>query len=219
MSATDLEYFLGQLSRFRGVVSRAMFGGYGLYQDGIFFGLVDRSGILYFHTDDASRAAYEAAGSSPFEMGSTSKKPARYWEVPSEIVEAPARLAEWAELACETAREKKRPKKSKKRRAKAQAGMSASAPVQGPGDRISSLRNLGPVTERWLKKVGVETRGDLEELGSLACYLAVIKAGWRPNRNLLFALEGALLDVDCRKLPPPIKDSLDERLERLETKS
>ena len=213
MSAADLEYVLGQLAKFRGVVSRAMFGGHGLYQDGVFFGLLDRSGVLYFHTDEVSRERFLDAGSEPFEMGGTGKKPARYWEVPEEVLENPIEVAKWAEVACTTAREFKRPKKSKrKQKAASKKGVGS----ETSAERISSMRNLGAVTERWCKKVGVMNRGDLEETGSLATYIAVIKAGWAPNLNLLWALEGALLDLDCRMLPPPVKDSLLQRLERLE---
>jgi len=207
MSATDLEFVLGQLAKFRGVVSRPMFGGHGLYQDGVFFGLIDRSGVLYFHTDKVSRERFLDAGSEPFEMGGTGKKPARYWEVPEEVLENPVEVAKWAKVACATALEFKKPKKLKrKKKATAKKG----------AERISSMRNLGPVTERWCNKVGVMNRGDLEETGSLATYVAVIKAGWSPNLNLLWALEGALLDLDILKLPPPVKDSLLQRLERLE---
>ena len=148
-----------------------------------------------------------------FEMGS--KKAPRYWEVPGEVIDQPRELAKWAELACSTAREFRKPKKSKRKQKAAALRKGADQAKE----RISSLRNLGAVTERWCKQVGVMNRGDLEEVGSLATYMAVVKAGCRPNLNLLWSLEGALLDLDGRKLPPPVKDSLLQRLEQLEEKS
>ncbi|MFT5286639.1 MAG: DNA transformation protein [Planctomycetota bacterium] len=212
MSQEDLDYVLGQLSQFPGVVSRPMFGGQGLYQEGVFFGLLDRSGQLFFHTDKASRAQYIEAGSEGFRPGGESKTMPRYWEVPQEVLDAPTQLADWAEVARVSAAERKRPKKSK--RLKKKTGSSGTL-INDPNDRISSLRGLGAVTERWLKAVGVCTRGDLEAAGSLATYMAVLKDGQKASLNLLWTLEGALLDLDWRKIPPPVKDSLLQRLDRL----
>ena len=42
-----------------------MFGGHGLYMNQSFFGIVHK-GALYFRTDEASRKAYLARGSRPF---------------------------------------------------------------------------------------------------------------------------------------------------------
>ena len=49
-----LQYVLEQLGSLRGVVSRRMFGGAGLYQDEVFFGLLFRD-TLYFKVNDTNR--------------------------------------------------------------------------------------------------------------------------------------------------------------------
>jgi len=53
------------LAELKGVTSRAMFGGYGIYKDGIIFGIIVDD-ELYFKVDDTNREEYEKMGSSPF---------------------------------------------------------------------------------------------------------------------------------------------------------
>lgn len=89
-----LEYVLDQLVGFGLVLPRAMFGGYGLYHDGVFFGIVagDR---LYFKTDDRARGRYEARGSEPFHA-SSHQTLWSYYEVPADVLHDPTELVTWA---------------------------------------------------------------------------------------------------------------------------
>ncbi|TKB72707.1 MAG: TfoX/Sxy family protein [Nitrospira sp.] len=48
------DFVLDQLADLHGVNARAMFGGYGLYQGGDFFGII-HEGRLYFKTNDERR--------------------------------------------------------------------------------------------------------------------------------------------------------------------
>lgn len=73
------------------VTSRAMFGGFGIYEGGKMFALIGDA-ELYFKVDDSTRASFEEAGSEPFE-----KMP--YYLVPPEVVENPEHLREWARAA------------------------------------------------------------------------------------------------------------------------
>jgi DNA transformation protein and related proteins len=61
VGAAFLQYVLEQLERAGKVASRRMFGGVGLYCDGLFFGLIDDD-TLYFKVDNTTRADYEARG-------------------------------------------------------------------------------------------------------------------------------------------------------------
>ncbi len=106
-------YVLDQLRGLRGVTARAMFGGHGLYKEGIFFAAVTE-GRLFFRVSDETRPAYEEAGMPPF--APYGMKPMRsYFEVPSDVVESPPRLVEWAKDAVVSARAAKL-KKSKKKK-------------------------------------------------------------------------------------------------------
>lgn len=89
---------------------RAMFGGYGLYHNGNFFG-IGYAGRLFFRVDDASRPEYERLGSGPFHP--TAKITMRaYYEVPAEVREDPDELCQWAlrssELAARLAKSRKK---------------------------------------------------------------------------------------------------------------
>ena len=99
------DYVVDKLSGLGEVHSRAMFGGYGIFSEGLMFALIS-DGVLYFKVDNSSREMYEKAGSSKFPHGIS------YWEVPTDVFEDNARLYEWANISIGLARVKAK-KKSK----------------------------------------------------------------------------------------------------------
>ncbi len=93
------EFVLEQLAPAGRVTPRAMFGGVGLYLDGLFFALIDDD-TLYFKADDATRSRYERAGSRPFcPFPDRPDKAMAYWQVPAEVLEDGDELAAWAREA------------------------------------------------------------------------------------------------------------------------
>ena len=84
----------------RSVRSRAMFGGHGLYADGLFFGIVDDD-VLYLRVDAESRAAFEAHDAAPFEYATRDGKhqAMSYLRAPDEALERPDAMAQWVRLA------------------------------------------------------------------------------------------------------------------------
>jgi len=92
-----LEYVIDQLSGLGTVTARRMFGGAGLYSDGLMFGLV-ADDVAYLKSDDMNREDFIRAGSKPFmpfpEKGKSMVMP--YYEIPPEILENPDDLAMWA---------------------------------------------------------------------------------------------------------------------------
>ena len=82
------------------------------------------------------------------------------------------------------------------------------------GTPVENLIGIGGVSAAWLHAAGIHTRSDLERRGARA-YLEVRKAGFRPTRNLLWALQGAIMDLDWRLLPDAVKEQLDGELDRL----
>src|SRR5262245_24410161 len=92
-------FVLEQLAPAGRVTSRAMFGGVGLYLDGLFFALIDDD-TLYFKADEHTRGHYERAGSRPFcPFPDRPEQPMGYWQVPAEVLEDPDELAGWAKEA------------------------------------------------------------------------------------------------------------------------
>lgn len=84
--------------------ARRMFGGWGIYLDGLMCGLV-ADGQLYLKTSADSRAAFEAAGSAPFVYtGQARPITMSYWSAPEDALESPEAMAPWAERAQQASR-------------------------------------------------------------------------------------------------------------------
>jgi DNA transformation protein len=93
------DFVLDQHGGLPGLTSRAMFGGYGLYQGEQFFGIIHK-GRLYFKTDRLTAPHYHDRGMKPFTPTSTQTLK-NYYEVPIDILEAPDDLLTWASQAAE----------------------------------------------------------------------------------------------------------------------
>ncbi len=103
------EFVLEQLGRIAPVSARSMFGGVGIYSDGLFFALMDDN-TLYFKTDDTNRPDFEAAGMGPFRPFGEGTHPMHYHELPVDLLEEPEELRSWMEKALQVARRAKRRK-------------------------------------------------------------------------------------------------------------
>ncbi|MBI4478298.1 MAG: TfoX/Sxy family protein [Acidobacteria bacterium] len=107
-------FVLDQLEELGGVVPRAMFGGVGLYRDGVFFGII-AGDELYLKVDDTNRPDYERAGSHPFKPYPHRPVTMQYFGVPIDVLESPIELAAWAKKAVAAA-ERSSAGKAKRRR-------------------------------------------------------------------------------------------------------
>lgn len=63
------------------------------------------------------------------------------------------------------------------------------------------MRNIGPKSAAWLRQVGLKTPEDLIEAGPLEAFMRIKRAGFKPSLNLLYSLEGALLDCHWQDVP------------------
>ena len=88
------EYVLDQLRFLERVECKPMFGGFGLYSDGVFFGIIAK-GAVYFKTDASTVDAYKEKGMEPFKP-SSKQTLENYFEVPPEILEDEQSLKDWA---------------------------------------------------------------------------------------------------------------------------
>ncbi len=114
VSADFRAYVLEQLGRVAPVTSRSMFGGVGIYSEGLFFALVDDDQV-YFKTDDSNRADFERAGMGRFSPFGEDAKPMQYHELPAELLESPDELRPWVEKSLAVARSKRKPQGRGKR--------------------------------------------------------------------------------------------------------
>ena len=93
------DYVLELLAPLGEVSARRMFGGYGIYCDGVMFALIANE-VLYLKADDGNRPALEHAGSEPFTYEAKGRRTAlSYWRAPDEAMESPGLAAEWARAA------------------------------------------------------------------------------------------------------------------------
>ena len=105
MNKTDesfKNFVLDQLRALEGVEARRMFGGFGLYRDEIFFGMVHR-GRLYFKTDDSTVQSYRKHGMQAFRPNAKQTLKS-YYRVPVEIIEDCDDLCAWVvdAIGCQT---------------------------------------------------------------------------------------------------------------------
>ncbi len=110
-----VEWVTGDLlAQMSGVTARAMFGGYGVYKDGVIFGIIVDD-ELYLKVDASNQAEYEKLGSAPFVYTAKGGKKLMmsYWKVPAEMLESPEELLRLAEQSylINKNREKKKTKK------------------------------------------------------------------------------------------------------------
>jgi len=94
------DFINDQLADFGPVTIRNMFGGAGVYADGLMFALIADE-TLYLKADETTAAAFRTEGMKPFTYTPKGKPPVAmsYWEVPPRLLEEPDELCQWAREA------------------------------------------------------------------------------------------------------------------------
>jgi DNA transformation protein len=90
---------LDQLQELDDIEARRMFGGYGLYRDETFFGIIHK-GKLFFKIDDSTVGEYRRRKMKPFRPNAKQTLKS-YYQVPVDIIEDMDELREWAVQAIE----------------------------------------------------------------------------------------------------------------------
>jgi DNA transformation protein len=119
-SGGDHDHLRELFAPFGPVSVRRMFGGAGVYADGLMFALV-AEGIVYFKADDETIPAFERERSAPFSyVGANGRSVAlSYWRLPDRLYDDADAFAEWARAAHAAARRAgtaKRPSARRRRR-------------------------------------------------------------------------------------------------------
>lgn len=86
-TAEDLQ---SKLSALGDVTIKKMFGGYGVFESGKMFALVDSGGTVFFKADDTNRDRFEKAGSQKH-----GRMP--YYKIPDHVLRSDSDLLEWAQ--------------------------------------------------------------------------------------------------------------------------
>lgn len=90
-----------------GVSAKRMFGCYGLFKEGLMFGLVEGE-TLYFKVDDENRATFDEAGLGPMVFVDRHGKTGTlsYYQAPEAVLSSPMRMKPWALLGWQAAQRK-----------------------------------------------------------------------------------------------------------------
>lgn len=92
-----VDFVLEQMLFVQGLQVRAMFGGYGLYQDDHIFAMIVKD-TLYLKSDAIVQRDFEEKYLQPFSYVAQGKSVTlRYFEAPPEVFEAPDSMRNWVE--------------------------------------------------------------------------------------------------------------------------
>ena len=123
----DPEFIRELFTPFGPVTVKRMFGGAGIWSDGLMFGLVF-DGAIFLKVDETSIPDFEREGSKPFvytrakSKGRVGRASLSYWRLPERLYDDPDELATWATRALSIAQHKKlAPRRRTKRTAPARS--------------------------------------------------------------------------------------------------
>ena len=117
----DPEFIRELFAQFGPVTVRRMFGGAGLFAEGLMFGLVF-DGAIYLKVDGESIPGFEREGSRPFtytrgkSAGRGREASLPYWRLPERLYDDPEELAAWAAHAFAIAERKRYAARGRRKR-------------------------------------------------------------------------------------------------------
>lgn len=82
---------------------------------------------------------------------------------------------------------------------------------------LLKLKNLGMASVNILRAIGISSYADLKEIGAVNAYLKIKERDINVSKVMLYALQGALMDVHWNDLPPDLKKQLVEEAENRST--
>ena len=93
------DYVVELMAGWAKVSVRRMFGGYGLYREGLMFALIAED-ELFFKTDAENLARFERAGSHPYVYHNRNRAvQLSYWSAPPASLDSPAEMSDWCQSA------------------------------------------------------------------------------------------------------------------------
>lgn len=200
-SDPSVQHFIDLMDRFGGVDSRSMFGGHGLYRDGVMFALL-ANGRLYLKVDEQTRLNFTSRNLQPFSFTAKGRTvQLSYHEAPAQAMEDAAEMADWCALAWQAAlRAQGKAKAKAAGKSARQPGKAGASPGQsascdsdlGASAPLQTLPNLGPRSVASLAAAGITSLAGLQALGAVRAFVRARALDPGVSLNLLWALEGAL---------------------------
>jgi DNA transformation protein and related proteins len=122
----DPEFIRELFTPFGHVTVKRMFGGAGVWSDGIMFGLLF-DGAIFLKVDETSIPDFEREGSRPFvytrakSKGRVGRASLSYWRLPERLYDDPEELAVWAGCALAIAQRKQLARSTRTKRLETKA--------------------------------------------------------------------------------------------------
>lgn len=178
------------------IKSRSMFGGFGIFADDTMFALVVHD-KLHIRADDALTEQFRQQGLEPYVYHKRGfPVVTKYFALSEEWYQDSAKTLQTATDALSLAKQEK------------------STQAKTKPTRIKDLPNLRLATERMLKKAGIESVENLEQVGSVQAYKAIQAShDTQVSLELLWALEGAIKGTHWSVVPQARRQELMSRLE------
>lgn len=92
--------------------------------------------------------------------------------------------------------------------------MTSTNDSQGTQGELLGLKNLGMASVNILRAIGINTYDDLSKTGAVEAYCRIKSRGIHVSKVMLYALQGALMDVHWNDLSPDLKAQLVEEAEQ-----
>jgi DNA transformation protein and related proteins len=115
----DSDHISELFAAFGRVHVRNMFGGAGIFADGVMFGLIVDD-VIYLKTDTRTVPRFEQEGCGPFTYDTKRGERAlkSYWRLPDRLYDDPDELAQWAKTALSAARQAAAPEPRPRRKSR-----------------------------------------------------------------------------------------------------
>lgn len=147
MSDEFIEYVMELFGPFGTAGVRRMFGGHGVYLDGLMFAIVSED-MLYLKADEMNRAEFEQAGCEIFGYARKGKRATlKFFRAPEEAMESPELMLPWARTAYAAAL-----RTNAKKQVAAQAQGAGNIARPRPEAKVRATKSAKPVKKQPAQK-------------------------------------------------------------------
>jgi len=173
------------------IKSRSMFGGFGIFADDTMFALVVND-KLHVRADAALAKQFKSQGLEPYIYKKRGfPVVTKYFALCDDWAADASKTLNIATVALKAANQEKQ------------------SQSQAKPNRLKDLPNLRLATERMLKKAGIDTVENLEEVGAVHAFKAIQSTHSADvNIELLWALEGAIKGTHWSVIPQSRRQEL-----------
>ena len=173
------------------IKSRSMFGGFGIFADDTMFALVVND-KLHVRADAALAKQFKSQGLEPYVYKKRGfPVVTKYFALCNDWAADAGKTLKIASVALKAANQEKQ------------------CQSQAKPNRLKDLPNLRLATERMLKKAGIDTVENLEEVGAVHAFKAIQSTHSADvNIELLWALEGAIKGTHWSVIPQSRRQEL-----------